>query len=67
MQARVVITPDGKVSVFTEQGTFEQGKERIEKLLKTLGLEGVEFDEVGEVEQHRHDHEHAHAHKHVHE
>lgn len=55
MELSVVITREGKVSVFAKTGTFALVKEKIEQLLKDLGLEGIEFEMVGEVERHAHD------------
>ena len=57
-----MILPDGKLSVFIAEGTFAEGKVKMEKMLSDLGLDGLEFSEVGQVEQHKHDTEHAHVH-----
>lgn len=59
-KGRIVITASGKVSVFIDEGTFDQAKERIEKVLSEMGVElgDVEFVSVSPVEAHRHDHDH---------
>jgi len=62
MKGRIVIMPDGQVAFFVDEGDFEGGKAKLEKLVKTLRAGGVEFTEVGQVEQHRHDLENAHEH-----
>ncbi|HID87445.1 MAG TPA: hypothetical protein EYP55_08720 [Anaerolineae bacterium] len=54
MKAKVVITLDGQVSVFVEEGTFDEGRLAIARLLKELESQGLDFESVGEVEQHRH-------------
>ncbi len=70
MQARIVILPDGGLTVITDQGTFAEGAERITALLSALGAQGVRFAEINPPEQHRHDdrllqqgqvHHHAHT------
>lgn len=66
MKMRVVITPDGQVSVFSDDGTFGEGKEKIEMIMAALQAQGIKFDEVGQVEQHRHDHNGQHVHNHTH-
>lgn len=55
MELSVVITREGKVSVFAKTGTFALAKEKIEQLFKDLGLEGIDFEVVSEVERHAHD------------
>ena len=62
---RVVIV-DGKVSIFVEEGSFEEGKSAIAGLMASLGAQGIQFDAVSAVERHRHDDEtkvqaHVHA------
>lgn len=65
MKARIVITQDGQIGLYTEEGTFEQGVEKLAALLAALQAQGVQLVEVGEPEQHRHDGEHVHAHTHT--
>jgi hypothetical protein len=60
MQIKIVILPDGQLSAFVESGTYEEGKQNLERLLGTLGAQGIKFAEVGAVEQHRHDDQNAH-------
>ena len=67
MKIRIVITPDGQIALFSDTGTFTAGKEQLEKLLASLQADGVQFSEVGQVEQHRHDGEHVHDHTHTHD
>lgn len=64
MKARVIITQDGKVAFFVDEGTLEDGKLAIEGLVKTLQADGVEFDSIGQVEQHRHAADQVHDHVH---
>ncbi|MEM3486029.1 MAG: hypothetical protein QXI12_10465 [Candidatus Methanomethyliaceae archaeon] len=69
MKATITITADGKISIITQEGTFEGGKDQIKRFLASLSLEGIEIAPVEEkdFEQHRHDDvEHAHAHVHTH-
>ena len=61
MIARIVILQTGQVSIFVDEGTLETGKAAIEKLLDELRAQGIAFDDVSPVEQHRHDDEHAHT------
>jgi len=55
MKVKVVVLPDGKISAFVEQGSYPEGKAALEKLLAALTGENVEFDDIGQIEQHRHD------------
>lgn len=55
MEIQIVIERSGKLSIFIKEGTFEEGKIKIEKLLKDLQLEGIEFSVIGDVERHTHD------------
>jgi hypothetical protein len=55
MKARIVIMPNGEIGFFTEEGTFEAGKAKLEKLIQLLGANGVKLNQVNEPEQHRHD------------
>lgn len=65
MRARIVILPDGGLTLITDEGTFTEGAARITKLLEALGAEGVRFDTVNPPEQHRHDDQHLHTHAHT--
>lgn len=65
MRARIVILPTGQVSVFVDEGTLETGAKAIEQLFGELDDQGVKFDSVSAVEQHRHDDQKVEAHHHV--
>lgn len=54
MKTRIVILPTGILRVFIEEGTFEEGKAKIEKLLRDLRAKGLEVELDGDVEAHRH-------------
>jgi hypothetical protein len=70
MKARVVITADGQVSVFVDEGTLETGREAIERFFAAMAAQDVAVAWDGKVEQHRHEREAAtadvHAHKRAH-
>lgn len=66
MRIRVVILPDGQISVFTDEGSFAEGKEKIEAVFAALQVKGIQFVETSPVEQHRHDHEPLESHTHTH-
>jgi hypothetical protein len=55
MQARVVVTRDGEVSVFVDEGTLETGRQAIERFFVELAAEGLAVEWDGKVEQHRHE------------
>ena len=55
MQAQIVVTLDGQVSIVTRGGSFAEGKAAIEKLLGALQAQGVDVQLTRPVEQHRHD------------
>jgi hypothetical protein len=55
MQLRIVILPDGRLGLYSEDGSFAEGEQTIAAVLATLGAVGIELAEVGRVEQHRHD------------
>lgn len=59
MKVSIVITPDGKVSAITRDGTFAEGKARLLELAAKLRAEGIEIPPLSDVdfEQHRHDRE----------
>lgn len=63
MDLQVVITREGKLSVFARAGAFGEAKEKIERLLSDLGLEGIELELVGDVERHTHDRPEIHQHE----
>jgi len=55
MKARIVILPTGQISVFVEEGSFEDGRLAIARLLAELEAQGFDFESVSDVEQHRHE------------
>lgn len=62
MKARIIITPDGNLAAFIDEGTFEEGKIKLERLLADLSGLGIDLTEIGQAEQHRHDDQHAQLH-----
>lgn len=58
MRARIVILPDGQISVFVEEGGFDAAVPELEKFFNGLGAAGFSVDALSQPEQHRHDHEH---------
>ncbi len=64
MRARIVVLPDGGLTLITDEGTFSEGAERISILLEALGAQGIQFTAIDPPEQHRH--EDSHVHQHVH-
>jgi hypothetical protein len=61
MKARIVILPDGQLSAFIDEGTFEAGAVELEKLFKKLEASGIKIDSLSQAEQHRHDQPHEHT------
>ena len=57
MKARIVITADGQVSVFVDEGMLETGRQAIERLFANLAAQDVMVEWGGKVEQHRHERE----------
>jgi hypothetical protein len=57
MKARVVILPNGQVSVFVDEGAFETAAPELEKFFEQLGAAGIKIEALGQAEQHRHDSE----------
>ena len=51
----IIVEKSGRVSIFIQQGTYQEGREKIERLLKELQLEGVQFDVIGDIEKHTHE------------
>jgi hypothetical protein len=52
LKARIVITQEGTLTVFVDEGTFDEASAAAKKLLTQLG--GL-IVSAGEPEQHRHD------------
>ena len=57
MKARVVITAEGQVSVFVDEGTLEAGREAIERFFAAMAAQDMTIAWDGKVEQHRHERE----------
>jgi hypothetical protein len=55
MKARIVILPTGQITIFVEEGSFEDAKQSLNRFLAELEAQGFDFESVGQVEQHRHD------------
>ena len=66
MKARVVILPTGQISIFVDEGTLAEGEKAIRYLLDQLSDQGVKFDSISAVEQHRRDDMKVQEHSHVH-
>jgi len=65
MRARIVILPDGGLTLITDEGTFSEGAARITQLLEALSRQGIEFASINPPEQHRHDDQRVHTHAHT--
>jgi hypothetical protein len=61
MKARIVILPDGQISAFIDEGTFEAGALELENLFKSLEASGIKIASLSQAEQHRHDQPHEHV------
>ena len=59
---RIVITDEGEIGFFAEDGSFDQGKGNIAALIALLQAGGIEFESIGPVERHRHGDEMARLH-----
>jgi len=55
MKARIVILPTGQISAFVEEGNFEEARVALQRLLAQLEAQGLDFESVSDVEQHRHE------------
>lgn len=53
MQGRIIVTADGQVAVMADDGTYLQGSQAVQAVLKYLEAAGVPLTEVTPVEQHR--------------
>jgi hypothetical protein len=54
---QVVILPDGKVKAFVDKSQaidYEAARNMLARMLGTLETEGIEFDDIGQIEQHTH-------------
>ena len=55
MKARIVILPTGQITIFVEEGNFEDAKLSLNRFLAKLEAQGLDLESAGEVEQHRHE------------
>ena len=60
-RVNIIIGLDGSISFVVAQGDFNSAKTAIQQAVEELKLAGVEFESLGDVEQHRHDNEHVNA------
>lgn len=51
----VVVTDDGKIAFFAQNGSYVEGKENISAMLNAIAAQGIQVPAAVEVEQHRHD------------
>ncbi len=61
MKARIVIMPDGQVTVFADEGSAETARPELAKVFAALQAAGLAVDQLGQPEQHRHDDQHNHV------
>lgn len=52
-KARVIITGDGQIGLFIDEGSYAEGKEKIDALLQYLAAAGVQLEDITPVEQHK--------------
>lgn len=68
MKIRVTIDTAGNIGVFTEDGSFTQGADKINAIYAALKAQGLALNVTTPPEQHRHDHDgqgqHSHSHSH---
>lgn len=58
--AEIAISPDGKLTIVTRQGTFTEGAEKIAKFTESLEISGIKITAGPRIEQHRHNENHVH-------
>lgn len=70
MRIKIVITNQGEIGFFGNDGTFAQGVTNIQKLLEAIGGTGLKVSEASPIESHREfdqvlatTHEFAHEHE----
>jgi len=56
MKADIVIDQSGKVTFITREGTFDGGIEQVQKAMRELGVEGLEFEVKNAKDFERHTH-----------
>jgi hypothetical protein len=57
MEFEVKIHDDGRIELVAKGGTFDEAKLKASKLFQSLQASGLQFDVIGQPEQHRHDNE----------
>ena len=61
MEIKVFVLPSGSIQIMDDgQVSFEQAKQITDAVIAQLQASGVEFSEIGTVEQHRVGVEHVH-------
>jgi hypothetical protein len=66
MKVRIVVTNEGDIALFIDEGTYEQAAKFARQLMEAMAADlGIKIV-MSEPEQHRHDSERIHAHTHVH-
>jgi hypothetical protein len=55
MLADIIISPDGAIQVITREGSFAEGKEKVESILEDLRASGMNVSAETKFEQHRHE------------
>lgn len=65
MIAEIVISPDGKITAVTREGTFSDGVAKLAKFTEGLESSGVKITSGPVFEQHRHNEELVHHHHHA--
>ncbi|WP_322489388.1 hypothetical protein [Chloroflexus sp.] len=61
MEIKVFVLPGGKVQIFVDgQVSFEQAQQITKAVIAQLQAGGVEFSEIGTVEQHKDGASHVH-------
>jgi hypothetical protein len=54
-KVKVVILPNGSITAYVEEGTFDDGKKALQKVLAGLAGDGIDFADIGAVEMHKHE------------
>jgi len=55
MKARIVILPTGQITIFVEEGNFEDAQQSLNRFLAELEAQGLDLGSIGGVERHRHE------------
>jgi len=54
-RVKIIILPDGRITAYVEEGTFDDGQKALAKVLAGLAGEGIDFEDIGAIEMHRHE------------